>query len=95
MISLTQLGIQFVQIGIDDEAAAHLRSLDDDLKTKHSVRDMCDTTLFPQNVRITASEMRGSFRSTPPPPPLQGVVSSDYILKALLGGMNRSIDKQN
>lgn len=25
----------------------------------------------------------------------QGVVSSDYILKALLGGMNRSIDKQN
>lgn len=30
-----QIGIQFVQIGVDDEAAAHLRKLDDDLKSKH------------------------------------------------------------
>lgn len=30
-----QVGIQFVQIGNDDEAAAHLQELDDDLKTKH------------------------------------------------------------
>lgn len=30
-----QLGIQFVQIGVDDEASAHLTSLDDDLREKH------------------------------------------------------------
>ena len=41
-----QIGIQFVQIGTDDEAAEHLRQLDDDLRSKHNVRDFVDTTLF-------------------------------------------------
>jgi len=41
-----QIGIQFVQIGTDDEAADHLKELDDDLKTKHGIRDYVDTTLF-------------------------------------------------
>lgn len=46
-----QVGIQLVQIGFDEEAADHLRSLDDDLKTKHGIRDYVDTTLFDtQNV---------------------------------------------
>jgi hypothetical protein len=35
-----QVGIQFLQIGKDDDAARWLRSLDDALKEKHSVRDV-------------------------------------------------------
>ncbi|GAA6038199.1 hypothetical protein JCM8097_005790 [Rhodosporidiobolus ruineniae] len=65
-----QVGISFVQIGNDEQAAEHLRSLDDDLKEKHGIRDMVDTTLF------------------------QGQNDAGYLLKALLGGINRSIDKQ-
>lgn len=49
-----------------------MRALDDDLKTKHGIRDMVDTTLFDVN---------------------NGVLGEQYILKALLGGMNRQLDK--
>ncbi|ORY84073.1 hypothetical protein BCR35DRAFT_303119 [Leucosporidium creatinivorum] len=69
-----QLGIQFVQIGADDEASAHLTSLDDDLREKHGIRDLVDTTLFDVNT---------------------GQINSEYIMKALLGGMNRTWDNQN
>ncbi|KAI5480560.1 hypothetical protein MNV49_000256 [Pseudohyphozyma bogoriensis] len=69
-----QIGIQFVQIGVDDEAADHLRALDDDLKSKHGIRDFVDTVLF---------DVKN-----------QGVLNEQYIIKALLGSMNRSIDKQ-
>ncbi|SCZ88761.1 BZ3500_MvSof-1268-A1-R1_Chr2-1g04620 [Microbotryum saponariae] len=68
-----QLGIQFVQIGTDDEAAQSLRSLDDDLREKHGIRDIVDTTLF---------DVQG------------GQLNVEYLMKALLGGMNRSIDNQ-
>ncbi|SCV71858.1 BQ2448_4552 [Microbotryum intermedium] len=68
-----QLGIQFVQIGTDDEAAQSLRSLDDDLREKHGIRDIVDTTLF---------DVQG------------GQLNVEYLMKALLGGMNRSVDNQ-
>ncbi|GAA5886094.1 hypothetical protein JCM6882_004262 [Rhodosporidiobolus microsporus] len=66
-----QVGISFVQIGNYTEAAEHLRSLDDDLKEKHKIRDMVDTTLY------------------------SGKTDADYLLKALLGGINRSIDRSS
>lgn len=66
---------QMVQIGVDEEAAEHLRKLDDDLKAKHNVRDMVDTTLFLERQQATLSEA--------------------YIMKALLGAINKSIDKQD
>ncbi|KAG8932094.1 COP9 signalosome (CSN) subunit [Tulasnella sp. 417] len=40
---LSQVGIQFVQIGTDEDAAEALRVLDDDLATVHGVRDIVDT----------------------------------------------------
>ena len=40
-----QLGVQFLQIGDDEEVTEFLRELDDDLK-EHSVRDMVDTTPY-------------------------------------------------
>ncbi|KAK1236421.1 hypothetical protein PQX77_000331 [Marasmius sp. AFHP31] len=42
---LTQVGIQFIQIGSDIGAAEFLRTLDDDLKHRYGIRDMVDTTL--------------------------------------------------
>ncbi len=36
----TQVGIQFLQVGDDEEAAQRLKSLDDDLEDNHDVRDV-------------------------------------------------------
>jgi len=43
---LSQVGIQFVQIGTDPEATEALRELDDDLSAKHGIRDMVDATPY-------------------------------------------------
>ncbi|KAF8528847.1 hypothetical protein BU17DRAFT_19257, partial [Hysterangium stoloniferum] len=43
---IAQVGIQFVQLGSDPEAAEALRELDDELASRHNVRDMVDTTLY-------------------------------------------------
>ncbi|CAH7670371.1 hypothetical protein PPACK8108_LOCUS5069 [Phakopsora pachyrhizi] len=72
---LNQLGISFIQIGDDMQAARHLASLDDDLKRKHQIRDFVDCT--PYQASGTSN-----------------VITSDFILKALLGGINRKIDNQ-
>ncbi|KAL0950081.1 hypothetical protein HGRIS_010084 [Hohenbuehelia grisea] len=41
---LTQVGIQFVQIGQDKGAKKFLEELDDDLTNTHKIRDIVDTT---------------------------------------------------
>jgi len=41
--NLSQLGIQFIQIGTDVRARSYLERLDDELKEKHSIRDIIDT----------------------------------------------------
>ncbi|KAH8924515.1 hypothetical protein BT69DRAFT_1241024 [Atractiella rhizophila] len=67
---LTQLGIQFVQIGNDPEATEFLRSLDDELKQTHGLkRDMVDCTMYP------------------------GHITGDFIIKTLIGGINRRVDR--
>lgn len=43
---LSQLGIQFIQIGTSKSARVFLESLDNDLKEKHSIRDMVDTERY-------------------------------------------------
>ncbi|KAH7922055.1 hypothetical protein BV22DRAFT_1037917 [Leucogyrophana mollusca] len=43
---LTQLGIQFVQIGRSRKAAAYLQELDDALGTTRGIRDIVDTTPY-------------------------------------------------
>jgi hypothetical protein len=45
-VPLRQLGIQFVQIGDDPDAAYALKELDDQLGPENGVRDMVDTTPF-------------------------------------------------
>ncbi|QRW15767.1 VWA domain-containing protein [Rhizoctonia solani] len=43
---LSQVGIQFVQIGSDPEATQALEELDDDLAGKYDIRDIVDTTPY-------------------------------------------------
>ncbi|KAG8690563.1 hypothetical protein FRC09_011937 [Ceratobasidium sp. 395] len=68
---LSQLGVQFVQIGNDPEAKAALEELDDDLSEKYGVRDIVDTT-----------------------PYLEGGLNGETLIKILLGGINRRVDKR-
>ncbi|KAF7975640.1 hypothetical protein HWV62_9087 [Athelia sp. TMB] len=49
---LSQLGIQFVQVGTSSIARKYLKSLDDTLMPKYGIRDIVDTT--PYNGRLTA-----------------------------------------
>lgn len=64
-------GIQFVQIGTDQEAAFALRELDDHLAKQYKIRDIVDTT---------------------PYDPQYGAFNTDYMLKILLGGVNKVLD---
>jgi len=70
---LSQVGIQFVQIGSDPGAAESLRELDDELAKTHHVRDMVDTVPF---------SAEGSQLGT------------DTLVKILLGGINRRLDRR-
>ncbi|EIN10988.1 hypothetical protein PUNSTDRAFT_65748, partial [Punctularia strigosozonata HHB-11173 SS5] len=49
---LTQIGVQFVQIGDHPEAAAFLQELDDDLQRNHTIRDMVDTTPYAGQLNV-------------------------------------------
>ncbi|KAJ7487801.1 hypothetical protein FB451DRAFT_727459 [Mycena latifolia] len=46
---LTQVGIQFVQVGSNTAATRYLESLDNNLRTKYNIRDIVDTTFQPAN----------------------------------------------
>jgi len=70
---LSQVGIQFVQIGTDRFATYFLRELDDELTSHHHIRDMVDTT---------------------PYSPDKGQLSTRDVIKILIGGINRRIDKK-
>jgi hypothetical protein len=70
--------VQFFQIGDDPDAAEALRYLDDDLKSR-GVRDMVDTCTW----KDTKAQSRG--RST---------LTSDVILKVVLGAVLRRLDNQ-
>ncbi|KAI1796108.1 hypothetical protein LXA43DRAFT_937673 [Ganoderma leucocontextum] len=68
---LSQLGIQFVQIGTDRNATRFLQQLDDDIASDQGVRDIVDTT-----------------------PYLGGQLNAETIIKILLGGINRRVDRR-
>ncbi|KAJ7853163.1 hypothetical protein B0H14DRAFT_2354498, partial [Mycena olivaceomarginata] len=71
-LSLTQIGIQFVQIGNDPGATRALQELDDDLAKDKNFRDIVDTT----------------------PYSMLNPLTSDGLIKVLLGGINRRYDAQ-
>ncbi|KAK8849640.1 hypothetical protein IAR55_004975 [Kwoniella newhampshirensis] len=69
---LSQIGVQFLQIGDDSEAREALQELDDGISAAHGVRDMVDSVPF------TGEEM-----------------SAGLIIKTLLGGINRRLDRRS
>lgn len=69
---LSQVGIQFLQIGNDPEARETLQELDDGLSSEHGIRDMVDTVPF------NGEEMNAGL-----------------IIKTLLGGINRRLDRRS
>lgn len=69
---LSQVGIQFLQIGNDPEAREALQELDDDLSSEHGIRDIVDTVPF------NGEEMNAGL-----------------IIKTLLGGINRRLDRRS
>lgn len=69
---LSQVGIQFVQVGADPKATRFLIKLDDALTNEHGIRDIVDTT---------------------PSSALSGALSADNLIKILLGGINRRVDR--
>nr|ODO02647.1 hypothetical protein L204_01386 [Cryptococcus depauperatus CBS 7855] len=68
---LSQVGIQFLQVGNDPLASKALTELDDCLSSTHGIRDIVDT------VPYDGKDM-----------------STDTIIKTLLGGINRRLDKR-
>ncbi|KAJ6501071.1 hypothetical protein C8R47DRAFT_1255475, partial [Mycena vitilis] len=70
-LSMTQLGIQFVQIGDDEEATQALKQLDDTLHKTNDIRDIVDTTPYSG----------------------QDPDDTDWLIKVLIGGINRRIDR--
>ncbi|THH11715.1 hypothetical protein EW145_g474 [Phellinidium pouzarii] len=68
---LSQVGIQFVQVGDDPRATEALRELDDGLPKEYGIRDMVDFTPY-----------RG------------GALDSEMLIKILLGGISRRVDKK-
>ncbi|KAH8118411.1 hypothetical protein DFH11DRAFT_1502555 [Phellopilus nigrolimitatus] len=69
---VSQVGIQFVQVGNDPRATEALRELDDELSQEYGIRDMVDST-----------------------PYISGqTLDSEMLIKILLGGINRRVDKK-
>ncbi|KAK6987960.1 hypothetical protein R3P38DRAFT_2661192 [Favolaschia claudopus] len=52
-LSMVQLGIQFVQIGNDEEATRSLKMLDDDLSKESGIWDIVDTTPYSELSPVT------------------------------------------
>jgi hypothetical protein len=71
---LSQVGIQFVQIGNEEGVREELKDLDDYIANVYGIRDMVDTTRYVGDMQDMGE--RG-----------------DWLQKALLGGVNRRVDK--
>jgi hypothetical protein len=60
---LSQVGIQFVQIGTDPEATEALRELDDELSGKHSIRVSASCLLELANPMLTSLIGHGRYNT--------------------------------
>ena len=86
---LSQVGIQFVQIGTDPDATEALRELDDELSAKH-------------DVRVSANCLwSGGWVSLPHGQDMVDTTSytgqqltAETLTKILLGGINRRVDRR-
>ncbi|EIW76382.1 hypothetical protein CONPUDRAFT_168935 [Coniophora puteana RWD-64-598 SS2] len=83
-ISITQMGIQFIQLGEGDRRsedasiAKYFQKLDDELEGKHRIRDMVDTAYFDYYQHDHSGSLDG--------------LEDDELMKFILGGVNRHLD---
>lgn len=77
---LSQVGIQFFQIGDEEGAREALEDLDDALAEIYGIRDMVDYTPFIGN-------RQGDEEEDGEP------VTGEWILKVLTGAVNRRLDR--
>lgn len=73
-----QIGVQFIQVGNEPEAAEALQDLDDGIASRGNVRDMVDTTPWKPGPGSNGED----------------ILSADGILKALLGGVIGRLDRK-
>lgn len=83
-------GIQFVQIGTDEEAAFALRDLDDHLAKQYKIR-VC-FALLTSWLSCTYTACPQDIVDTTPYDPQHGAFNTEYMLKILLGGVNKVLD---
>jgi hypothetical protein len=83
-------GLQFVQIGTDAEAAVALRALDDQLAKQYKIR-VCSTLIHKWLVHAYIPCPQDIVDTTPFDPQ-QGAFNAEYMLKILLGGINKCLD---
>lgn len=80
------------------QAQETLTYLDDHLKQEHNIRDMVDTTLSPPGVSVMTEYLFAALDVQDADLHdigAKGQIASQYLLKVLLGGVNRKLDKQN
>lgn len=98
--ALRQLGIQFVQVGSDEDAPEFLRRLDEDLALKSyvdwytnetvEIPDIVDTF----NFRDVSEKIKKIRKETTKKTAIRLVDGSD-LLKILMGALSETIDEQN
>jgi hypothetical protein len=88
-VPLRQLGIQFVQIGDDADAAEALKELDDQLGPDHGVRVSNRTSLYLDNIDCIIYQ---DMVDTTPFSQAEPSLRADLIIKVVLGAINDSLD---
>ncbi|KAG6854465.1 hypothetical protein C0991_006544 [Blastosporella zonata] len=86
---MSQVGIQFVQVGRDPGASEYLQELDDDL-TQTGIR-----VSRMQRFTFAILIMRQDMVDTTPAELTDGELGPDTLIKILLGGINRRHDRKS
>lgn len=86
--SISKVGIQFVQVGNSREAREYLQEMDDQLSREYKIR--VSLAFLPQKIILISNLPQDMVDTTPYICDLSG----DILIKILLGGINRRVDRR-
>ena len=89
-VPLDRFGIQFVQIGTDEEAARALQVLDDELSDRYKIRVGISFRGFSDT--LYSPTLQDIVDTTPFDPNSQALFNTDYMLKILIGSLDKELD---